>query len=379
MRTALRWLAVTVVFLLTAELFARVDDTVTWRAPLLGPYTEGLLMVRDPIVIRGRPEYRFEKWRMNNLGFRGADISEMPRPGIIRVVVLGASETFGLYESEGLEYPARMQSLLDSLAQGRFEVINAALPGMMLVSMVPYYESVVARLKPDYVFIYPTPSFYLFVSEPKPVVIGRPQPPVPTANRPVQPPDQGQFTSRLAAKGREAVKGLVPPALLNAYREWRLRRVRSSHPADWVWDAVPEGRMATFGQDLEQLLQVIQSGGSQTVMVTHTNRFVGCPSCLAGGDRRHAVNLMLRDYPRASPQVMVAVDSAANQVARDVARKVGAPIVDVEGRIPPTSKNFADYSHFTDQGADLMARILAAELLRIQQRRDSIQPGSPRP
>jgi hypothetical protein len=362
--TGLRWLTITVVFFATAELFVRLDDWLMWHAPVLAPYNNDRLLIHDSLGIRGRPGYRYEKWRMNNEGFRGADMAIAPDPGRTRVAVLGASETFGLHESEGHEYPVRMQVLLDSIAPGRFEVINVGLPGLSLSTMVPYYRQVVARIRPKFVFVYPSPSFYLEVVA-LPAVYTPPRwAPQPGATRWGLEPEV--FQSRLAARGRDVLKELIPPVMVTAFREWRLRRRRAAHGPGWVWESVPVDRMAILEQHLERLIPAIQESGARAILVTHTNRFIGAPEAASGPDRRHLVNLISNYYPRASEHVMIAVDSAANSIIRNVAGSHGAPVIEVEGRIPPAGKYFADYAHFTDLGADAMARILVTGLLQLQ-------------
>jgi hypothetical protein len=357
----LRLLCVVLVCVMTAELFVRVEERLTWGAPLAGTYNHDHLLIQDSLGSRGRPGYRFEKWRMNNEGFRGADISHTPAPGAVRIAVMGASESFGLYESEGREYPARMQALLDSIAPGRFEVINASLPGMSLSTMVPYFQHVVAPTRPSMVFIYPSPSFYLEV-EPVPVMY---TPPGAMTQRPAGD-DSIQFESRLAAKGRDVLKELIPPGLVATYREWMLGRLRAEHGPDWVWSTVPEDRMDILRQQLDRLIPIIQASGVRPVLVTHTNRFVGLSPEQVRLERRHLVNLISTYYPRASEAVMIAVDSAANSVIRATASKYGADVVEVEGRIGPGGENFADYAHFTDTGADTMAQLLVTATLRLE-------------
>ena len=117
-----KWLALIAVFLLSSEVFMRLDDTITWGAPFVGVYNNDRLLLQDSFGFRGRPGYRYQKWRMNNAGFRGADLPETPADGSTRVVIAGASETFGLYEKEGVEFPARMQAILDSVAPAQFEI-----------------------------------------------------------------------------------------------------------------------------------------------------------------------------------------------------------------------------------------------------------------
>jgi hypothetical protein len=360
-----RWLAIVAVFLASAEVSVRLDDAITWGAPVLSPYTNGRILLQDSLGFRGRPNYRYQKWRMNNAGFRGPDIAATPAPGVMRVAMLGASETFGLYETEGAEYPARMQVLLDSLVPGRFEVINCALFGMSIPAMVGYYNRAVLPARPQTLFIYPSPSFYLDEKAP-PLVYTPPlfSPPVPHHIGPWAVPP-GYFESRLADKGRDVLKTLVPNVLVKTVREWQLRRVRLAHAADWVWQSVPEDRMALLHQNLEQLVASVQASGVRVVLMTHTNRFIRAFADTLGPDQRHLVNQMALYYPRASQKVLLMVDSVANVVIRRVAVERGVELVEAEGKIPSTSHYFADYEHFTDAGADLMARIVAAGAMRI--------------
>ena len=362
---SIRWLAIIATFLVSAEVFARLDDAVTWGAPLLSPYTHDRLLLQDSLGVRGRPNYRFEKWRMNNAGVRGPDITAEAKPGVIRVAVMGSSETFGLYEAEGSEYPARMQAVLDSVAPHRFEVINAALFGMTLPPMVGYFERVVLPLRPEVLFIYPSPSFYLW-DTPQPEVYTPPpfHPPLPLRfGRWSLAPDF--FALRVAAKGRDALKALVPNFVVMAAREWTLARERSAHGAAWVWQAVPEDRMALMQRHLERLVSTVQAAGVRVVLVTHTNRFVGVPADTLGPDRRHLVNVMSLYYPRATPKVLLTVDSEANRIIRQVAAERGAGVVEAEGKIPPDDRHFADYEHFTDAGAAAMGRIMAQGVIRM--------------
>ncbi len=115
-----------------------------WWAPIGTSYCSPGI----PALVRGRPGYRFQKWAMNSAGFRGPDIALTAPPGRERIAILGASETFGLFESEGHEFPAQLQVVLDSLEPRRFAVVNAAPPGMGLPSMASYYTRVSRHFDP---------------------------------------------------------------------------------------------------------------------------------------------------------------------------------------------------------------------------------------
>jgi hypothetical protein len=172
MRRGIAALGMAAIFVLTLELCARVDDWVRWDAPILGHYSQALLTVTDQHGRHSRPGARFQKWQINSHGFRGPEITLEKPAGVVRVVVAGASEAFGLHESPGMEFPAQLQTLLDSKAPGRYQVLNAACPGMTPARIAKYFDSWVTRFEPDVLVFYPTPAFYLDINPP-------PDPPLP--------------------------------------------------------------------------------------------------------------------------------------------------------------------------------------------------------
>ena len=87
------------IFVLAVEMCARVDDFIAYGAPFGESYTSDRLYEHDQIGQRGRPGARYKKWHLNSLGYRGPEL----RNGTIRIICLGASETFGLYEADGEE------------------------------------------------------------------------------------------------------------------------------------------------------------------------------------------------------------------------------------------------------------------------------------
>jgi hypothetical protein len=362
--TGFRWLAVGLVFLFAAEVFTRLDDKLTWGAPLLSPYSEEYLLRQDSVGFRGRPNFQYQKWRMNNLGFRGPDIALSPAPGVTRIAVIGASETFGLYESEGHEYPARIQAQLDSIAPGRYEVVNVGLPGLSLASMVPYIRRAVLPTGASILVIYPTPMFYLEV---QPLLLDY----VPPRYRPPAVLKFGNWSierealvPRIAAKARDVLKGLIPDAVVMEVRQTRLAARRAKHDDAWVWQTVPMDRMRTLRTHLDRLLDSVDAEGLHPVLVTHSNRFAGAMQDTTGPARRHLVNLMSLYYPQATPRVMVAFDSVANALMRESGPAHGAVVVEAERRITPSPSDFADFLHFTDSGADEMARLIVEGILR---------------
>ena len=87
----------------------------------------GLVLGRHPLLVgsklrheslhestpegrRGEPYGHFGQWRLNAYGFRSPEISILPAPAMVRIAALGASETFGLYESPTMSTCATQQT-----------------------------------------------------------------------------------------------------------------------------------------------------------------------------------------------------------------------------------------------------------------------------
>ncbi len=107
-----------IAFFIALEVSARIDDKIKYNAPFFHEYSPSLLRSKDSEGLNHNiPRSHFEKWRINNFGFRGADISSLKSDSFYRIVCMGTSETFGLYESPGREWPAQLQNILAASPQ----------------------------------------------------------------------------------------------------------------------------------------------------------------------------------------------------------------------------------------------------------------------
>src|SRR5882672_8433158 len=128
-RIVVHAICLVVTLLMSVEVSARVEDRFRTGVPLFStPDKVADLVVQDALGVRGKPYGHYKVWKLNAFGFRGPEIAQSPRPGCIRVMTLGASETFGLYESPGHEYPAQLSNVLRE--PGCYEVVNAAIFGL---------------------------------------------------------------------------------------------------------------------------------------------------------------------------------------------------------------------------------------------------------
>lgn len=91
---------------------------------------------------------------INAHGFRGADWSVQKPAGVLRVVTLGASSTFGYYDRDDETYPALLERKLNSAGTGRFEVLNLGIPHLTSSEILELFFREALPLEPDVVTFY---------------------------------------------------------------------------------------------------------------------------------------------------------------------------------------------------------------------------------
>jgi lysophospholipase L1-like esterase len=361
LRLALGWGILCLVALVSLELTARIEDLVRFGMPLLAPYRSQVdLIVRDRAGMHGRPLARYQKWSMNSLGTRGPEVALAKPSGTVRVVTAGASETFGLYESPDHEFPRQLEARLNDLGarcgvSRRFEVLNAALPGMSLPTVTQDLRLRLAGYGTDIVVLYPTPVQYL--SDDVPTAA-----PPDTSGVSSAPPWTWALYPRSAERIRNQIKSLTPTALLTRLRERFVSGERRSRGGGWLFQTVPADRLQAYETDLRRFVATARTLGIQPVLATHANALGARPD---HGDV--LLTAWERFYPRATGPVLVAFDSAAAAVTLQVGRDAGVVASDLHGRLasPGRERLFEDYAHFTDAGAAVVAATLAPDILRL--------------
>jgi hypothetical protein len=346
-RRSLHWIALAILFVLVLEVCARVDDRLRWNAPLLGAYSNATLTTSDQYGRHARPRAQFQKWRINSHGFRGPEIAMQKPPGIVRVVVAGASEAFGLYESPGMEFPAQMQTLLDTAQPGRYQVLNAACPGMTPLRIAFYYGAWIRRFEPDILVFYPTPAFYLDV-EPPVAGKGMGQPTKATARE----------SFRIGHKAIVVIKRFIPRRIQTQIQRWAIHRTVGKYPAGWVWTTPPPERIELFRAHCLALIDQVRRNGTRVILATHGTR-----SLSHGPADDGSLAAWRKYYPRAAGTTLLQMERAANDTIRELGRSLGCPVVDVQNAIPAEARFYADFSHFTDEGARSVAHLLSQKVL----------------
>jgi len=358
----LGWIGIGLLMALMLELTCRVEDWVMYRMPLWSRFSSlDQLVVRDAAGMHGRPNAQYEKWVMNALGMRGPAVEITPAPGTHRIITVGASETFGLYESAGREYPRQLEDSLNAtLARGecnappgtRFEVLNGAFAGMGLPTIEQDIRYRLARLRPAFIVIYPSPASYLDDVAPHAAAPD-------SSYRAIEPPLSRAFYPRVSARIREQVKQVIPEFLKARLRVLQARSAAAGHPPGWRFQTIPADRLAQYESDLRAVVGTVRAIGSRPVLATHGNKFMGRTSI----DQNMFMSWE-KFYPRATSKTLMDMDSLAREVTRRVGADSGVVVADAARTLaaaPATA--FADFVHFTDLGAGLVAGSVTAGIL----------------
>lgn len=355
------WVA-TILFavLLGAELTARIDDRVRYGVPLTAePNQNRDLVVADSTGWHGRPYGRYKQWQLDRFGFRDPDITVTTPPGCKRVVVMGASETFGLYESESMEYPAQLQRLLAK--DGCYEVVNAAIVGFSVPALTQLWNSWVSRFRPDVVVVYPSPVFYLADRIPHYRVIPK---------HSVRDDPSRWWFPRLVDRAHDAFHW---PDVIQRYRVKRaLHSYDATHPSDSSFAAVPSARLHAFYCDLDSLVTTIDNNGAQPVLVTHAIRFSNPPMA----EDSAMLSAWRQFTPRATTTVLVSFEAAARADVIELGQQRDVPVVDAAAVLSGHRMWFGDFVHFTDHGSSIMAALLAERIRSLPGRVAPVQPPS---
>lgn len=319
------------------ELCARLDDYLTDSAPLIGSYGYSTMLTYDDTGVVGKPYAHYRKWKLNGQGYRGPDI----RWDRERIITIGASETFGFTESEGMEYPRQLERELNKRAgYERFQVVNVAYAGQSIGSFSRRADHVTTLIKPNLALIYPSSSSYLEFAQDGADAVDW------VKERP-------GFEWRVRTKFYDWVDTLPPTfqvfrAKVHIWRETRRKGTIAK---------IPETHLDRFREDLDQLLDRLKQDGVTAVLMTHATRF--------GKHLQPQDEGMLLAWRRFTPELENAgfldYETRFNKVIREEAAARKLLLIDAESQLSG-GNYFADFAHFTDQGAHAMAELIADRL-----------------
>jgi lysophospholipase L1-like esterase len=115
----------------------------------------GLYYAHPYISYEIKPDYKSKQVQINSLGYRGRSFSAKKPEGVYRVIALGASTTYGIYNQQNRTYPFLLEKKLqEDLHTKNIEVINAGLVSATTTESLIRFSLRIAPLEPDMIIIY---------------------------------------------------------------------------------------------------------------------------------------------------------------------------------------------------------------------------------
>lgn len=331
-------------FLFALELSTRIDQAIAFGVPMLGIYSyDHVLFEHDEYGVRGRPHARYEKWTLNGLGLRGPEAEAKPTPGRLRVVALGASETFGIFESEGNEWPRVLEREL--VASGHpAEVLNGALAGMTVGAQLRHLRYRLLPLAPDVVvWVVHYPAFAGLDPARIDAVAAEPQ------LRPESDGWSAMLWPRVVQKAREALLPRLPRPVTEAIETTRtdlqLARLREEMAGDFgSIDQLSPGEIAAFDHFLGTVVAESRAVGARVIVVLPPRRV----------DDRSLRN-QFANFPWVSQRWLDEAFETFPERARSAASPdlLVADLRQVFG--DAAAENMTDMVHYNDAGAERIA------------------------
>lgn len=348
-KTIFRFIGLGILALIVLELAARTDDYITWDAPFWGVYSEDVLRVSDEYGWHNRPNAEFQKWQINSLGFRGPELAETKPDSVLRVFCVGASATFGLFEDGDKDYPSQLRDMLDETYPGRFEVQNAACPGMSPPRIAHYFDVWIKQFEPDIIAYYPAADFYLNREVPTDTIVTRQAPPLPV------------FESRIRGKIKIAMKQFIPRSWQLAYKNWQMEKIVDRHEPGWRWQSPPPERMGLYRRHLVGVIETVRQAGAEIILATKTNSISEERNEF---DRINMTNWQ-HLHPRCTAECLLQMDIQARKIVLDLGQARNIQIADIAKEIPKTQEFFGDHHHFTNKGAHIVAKEMFDKIVNL--------------
>jgi len=295
---------------------------------------------------------------INREGFRGGDVPVGRTPGVARIMVVGSSTTFDpLVSRDAAAWPARLQFWLQQLAPTRpVEVLNAGVPGYIVVDDLIRLETELYRYQPDVVILY----------EGHNDLFGALRRGVEPRQVDTQTPDEmpsvtpwGHWLSRHSLLYAKIVERLHVIQFGAAGR----RAVVATGAA--ARDGAPAGLDSgaiQFAHAVTAFLAVAQGCGFRVVIPELVH--VSGVGVLSEADQQVRQS-WIRAMPFATPEGVLQGYARYNAMLRDDARRFHAVWVPTDSFALKGVEFYADGDpiHFNDQGADRMGHRLAEALL----------------
>jgi hypothetical protein len=297
-------------------------------------------------------------YQINGHGFRAPDFETAKAPGVVRVVALGASSTFGYGSNDNETYPSQLQARLNERckSQQKYEVINLGIPHLTSQMIHDLFIAEGVPLRPDVV------TFYEGYNE--------------SATTPgVLSVESIRNTSHTEGHIAKVYRTLVP--VYRWARDWSMslllidNMVQTSQRSTLAQVAAYRSAQRTSGflANLQAIRDATEKAGGKFVAVSQQAKSFIVPRDSIHGvtfaDERRRIEAKLADEGTLTLQELFFLGHSDTMDAlRKWARAEQVPFVDGIQRLDNEREELYTWVHLTPRGNALLADAIADEILR---------------
>jgi len=286
-----------------------------------------------------KPNQQLGNVRINNLGYRGPDISlDKPRD-TIRFLFLGSSTTYDANSIEGKNWPHMTVNLLSQVfPKCSFDFINAAQPGFGTEQIQKLYEAKLQKVNADFTIILPG--------------------------------DINQDLDWLGTQQGFSSIHYIPSALAEYSVLWakvemnsriiKLQRRAFSRVGKVNLDlpAIQD----RFRERISDLIKHLRDGDTTVLTVKIGSQL------RTGQNKEHQIktaNTALFYMPNIALPDLIAAREGYNAVIDELAIREDFDVINSSLNVPANRLHYSDTVHFTTQGSKVMAEALVKEISEI--------------
>lgn len=329
------------------------ESILRFTSAVSGKVIFSKMTIDDPVLDwRLCPNYRQRNRdiRINGLGFRGHEFTEQKSANTIRILAIGDSCTFGTADiADSDTYPFLLETMLNAQDRGigRYEVINAGVPGYTSRQCLLYFKNELLKFGPDAVIVYcGWNDIWTYRN--------------PLSNTAASPLLRN--ISRFLA--RSVVFSLARDFAVNPLRFMLFRSKDCGCSSMRTVDSALEQKMLeSFGNSIRGIIRLAASRGIKTVIVTLPSPLLGHVDDAT--TKQFTLHPMWQEGSGGARVLLQGINGIIRSTGNE-----GAAIFDCEtviGKYPQEKINamFADAVHFNKRGNEAFSATLTPFILSL--------------
>lgn len=299
------------------------------------------------------------RFSINSKGYRGPEFSIKKPEGVTRIIVFGGSTVFDLEQTEGKDWPHRVENNLNATGTGKYEVINAGVPGHASFDSLGRLFTRDYRFQPDYVLLYNAWNDLKHFGSKAPL-LNTIKPHVPQSD--LRLFHMG-LLDRIFSENSKLYLYLRSLYLIYQYSpnlEGGARRLKKfSKPQKEVQ---PEA-LKQFELNIKMFVDLARNINAVPVLVTQATLVNSANST----EEREKILFTATPFEHAK---LVQAFDLARLTILHVAADKDVDLIDAAAKLSGTRRYYSDHAHLTAAGSEALGNLVATELLGIIRKRE---------